>query len=289
MKMLRAWLEEDGDKNLSDWFDARVDGRGLAAANAEAVQVMRETVEEVEEPRVITAEEIQSDLLSMAGADAASEEESRLIEAPLAVRRGRRAAALGFMNAADAVTAKEWDENQGAIQGRDKLRRHYAARYPQCTFITRRNVLTLCKKYGLVFGATGQYIGNIPDRCLTEMGVFRVHVEDMPEWSEINSRLGLYVEIGAQTDWVDFEQDGWTQTPKIHSRFGLIAPAAEMLMDGSEWSVGRKTTDEEKRAFEEAQRVKDPIVLQPVNGGYLIVTAWGDEANDELVVNPNRN
>jgi hypothetical protein len=33
----------------------------------------------------------------------------------------------------------------------------------------------------------------------------------------------------------------------------------------------------------------DPIVLQPVDGGYLVVTAWGDEASDPLVVNANRN
>jgi len=33
----------------------------------------------------------------------------------------------------------------------------------------------------------------------------------------------------------------------------------------------------------------DPVVLQPVKGGYLIITAWGDEASDELVVNQKFN
>ena len=32
-------------------------------------------------------------------------------------------------------------------------------------------------------------------------------------------------------------------------------------------------------------REKDPIVLAKVKGGYLIVTAWGDEATDDLVFN----
>lgn len=31
--------------------------------------------------------------------------------------------------------------------------------------------------------------------------------------------------------------------------------------------------------------VPDPVVLQQVKGGYLIITAWGDEASDENVVN----
>ena len=29
----------------------------------------------------------------------------------------------------------------------------------------------------------------------------------------------------------------------------------------------------------------DPVVLQPVNGGYLIVSKWGDEASDKDLVN----
>ena len=33
----------------------------------------------------------------------------------------------------------------------------------------------------------------------------------------------------------------------------------------------------------------DPIVLFKVNGGYLIVTAWGDEANHDFVVNNKLN
>lgn len=36
-------------------------------------------------------------------------------------------------------------------------------------------------------------------------------------------------------------------------------------------------------------KIKDPIVLQPVDKGYLIVSSWGLEASDELVVNPVSN
>lgn len=33
----------------------------------------------------------------------------------------------------------------------------------------------------------------------------------------------------------------------------------------------------------------DPIVMIKNNRGYIIITAWGDEANDELIVNQNQN
>lgn len=35
--------------------------------------------------------------------------------------------------------------------------------------------------------------------------------------------------------------------------------------------------------------VPDPVVLQPVKGGFIIVAAWGDEASDDLVINPINN
>ena len=38
-------------------------------------------------------------------------------------------------------------------------------------------------------------------------------------------------------------------------------------------------------AFNILEHVPDPIVLQPVNHGYLILSAWGDEASDEIIVN----
>ena len=35
--------------------------------------------------------------------------------------------------------------------------------------------------------------------------------------------------------------------------------------------------------------IKDPVVLQPVNDGYLILSSWGLEASDELISNPINN
>lgn len=40
---------------------------------------------------------------------------------------------------------------------------------------------------------------------------------------------------------------------------------------------------------ENYEDIPDPVVLQPVKKGYLILTAWGDEASDPLIVNENFN
>ena len=39
----------------------------------------------------------------------------------------------------------------------------------------------------------------------------------------------------------------------------------------------------------EKKFIPDPVVLQPVKGGYLILTAWGDEASDPIVINEINN
>jgi hypothetical protein len=39
----------------------------------------------------------------------------------------------------------------------------------------------------------------------------------------------------------------------------------------------------------EKKHIPDPVVLQPVKNGYLILTAWGNESEDELVVNQKFN
>ena len=49
------------------------------------------------------------------------------------------------------------------------------------------------------------------------------------------------------------------------------------------------TKDHTLRGIHLVKHYPDPVVLQPVNEGYLIVCAWGDEASDELVVNSINN
>jgi len=63
--------------------------------------------------------------------------------------------------------------------------------------------------------------------------------------------------------------------------FKICAPVKDMDISGLELLEGYKL----QRKIE----IPDPVILQPVKGGYLIVTAWGDEASDPIVVNQNFN
>lgn len=60
-----------------------------------------------------------------------------------------------------------------------------------------------------------------------------------------------------------------------NSEMQIVAPLKDMDTYGKR-VIGRKI-------------IEDPIVLQPVLYGMLIVTKWGDEASDPIVMNPIEN
>jgi hypothetical protein len=76
-------------------------------------------------------------------------------------------------------------------------------------------------------------------------------------------------------------------TPKYYDKkeFAIAAPLKDFNVDDMELTKGEL---KRKPVVDE-----DPIVLQPVRYGgkthFLIVTAWGDEASDPLVLNQNHN
>ena len=61
--------------------------------------------------------------------------------------------------------------------------------------------------------------------------------------------------------------------------FLICAPLDDMKLKKNE-RINRYRTIE---------RIPAPVVLKEVEGGYLMVTAWGDEASDELVINQKMN
>lgn len=54
----------------------------------------------------------------------------------------------------------------------------------------------------------------------------------------------------------------------------ICAPQSDMIIKSFEKVEGHKIVN-----------VPDPVVLQKVDGGYLIVSAWGEEAEDDMVKN----
>lgn len=196
---------------------------------------------------------------------------------------------LGF------IQAKNIKGKADAIINRRKAQQHliylseYERVYPFNRFITKDAVEAICKKYNLYVCDAEKFIGEIPVKNQMDIAKFQVYEEDVPTallpgW---RNGLGGFISSGAWTlSWG--EDEPTIKVPELvehkaglgNQRAGcsleVIAPLKEINTKGMQIRDRRVMT-------------KDPIVLQPVKGGYLIITAWGAEANDVEVQNPKMN
>lgn len=132
---------------------------------------------------------------------------------------------------------------------------YYSFKYPFNKFINEDSVIRICQKYGLLLTDVNRFIGSIPETNQKEIINFKVDKKDLTysysKDSEYTTGTGLFI---------------------IATRDQLNMKSARVQ--------GHKLVDIVK---------EDPIVLQPVKEGYLIVSAWGVEASDKEVQNPRFN
>lgn len=195
----------------------------------------------------------------------------------------------------------------------------YAIKYPLQKFITETQVESICKKYNLIFGYVEQYTGFVPEKNLKQIANFKLRKEDKntiiatarkyssteqfeiilenAELREDRTYWHIYLKgSDARANYAFQSEDGIEfYSNDKHNIFGLrsfgnlrfnintglkiCAPVKDMDVTGYTVSKGYKLL----------KNIPDPVVLQPIKGGYLILTAWGDEASDPLVVNQNSN
>ncbi len=166
---------------------------------------------------------------------------------------------------------KQFSTQKSTLEARKKqeeLIMYYGQKYPFYKFINDIHVSELCLKYGLVFGPIHLFHGFVPLEKLEQMESFKVDTVDciMQERILINS----FNNSTSGSMQQSFEQG----TEK--KGFMICAPKKDMDMRMMQVSADGYTLERE---------FKDPVVLQPVKGGYLIVCAWGAEASDPIVVN----
>lgn len=184
--------------------------------------------------------------------------------------KGKRLAALGFGNTREAVVAIETENKLATTKEIADLVMYYRVNYPNNKFITEQQVKQICEKYSLICGETSMYKGFVPENKLKIIENFKVNDSD----------------IGIAKAWYDsdpylsctFDVNKLPKHYKKEKELKICAPLKDMNIPKGKEVKGYKV-----------QNIPDPVVLQPIRGGYLIVCAWGDEASDEIVVNQNAN
>lgn len=196
------------------------------------------------------------------------------------IAKGKRLAALGFGKTREAVAAIETENKLATTKEISELVMYYRINYPNNKFITEEQVKTICEKYGLVCGDTTMYKGFVPENKLSLIEKFKLKQKDgsvfynygascrtLEQWYERNSEEFVKNEVIRSND-----------TCLIVEALKICAPLKDMEVKFNQQVKGYKIMD-----------IPDPVVLQPVKGGYLVVACWGDEASDEIVVNQKMN
>jgi hypothetical protein len=219
---------------------------------------------------------------------------------------------LGFTKAKDVI---EWEgrynERNQAITKRGLIE-YYAETYPMHRFIDEETVKEICKKYKLLLADAKNYTAEIPVKNQNDIINFRVRESDLKNsdmWGAMAQAIEthdqhtqrhrrIYDSFGSpmRTDDEGPQYAGFMgylpalKAAKVEeydpNPSNKMVPAKGIKIMAPEHMLDMKSNGNHKRGY---ILVDDPIVLQPVKGGYLIISCWGKEASDPKVSNSKHN
>lgn len=237
------------------------------------------------------------------------------------IDKANRLKALGFINTKEVKEAQNEINRLEILKIENKAKKelidainYFSFKYPQYKFITEDSVKKICSRYGLIYGEIDRYIGDVPEKNLKHIEQFKIDVKDKlyldREWywdgyngtnrvirSSIMNYNTYYEYHRLKPSEEYYEKMRYYHPSSIPSRRASIPSRREYICSPLEIAAPIKKfnmRDHEIKDFK-LQRIedRDPVVLQPVcynnKKYYLIVTAWGDEASDELVINQKMN
>ena len=265
--------------------------------------------------------EMIHDEFNCAGEIILQEAENIIASAPkLETKKIDRLRTLGFNNVPQVSEANLIQKQTGLATEISERIMKYKVEYPGYKFITKDMVTQICEKYNLVCGDLGRFEGFVPEDNITEIERFRKKypkLEKIGSFTPYGSRGGDGADdVIVSLDGCDFEFDTGNGSSYTHvegtnkdgKRFGFIQRIAEhdgvhffgdcylgggnLKIEGLQICAPLKDMNTKGLTLKGKFLVKeipDPVVIQPIEGGYLVLTAWGDEASDALVVDQQMN
>jgi len=219
------------------------------------------------------------------------------------IKKSEELKALGFTNTKECIEAnkeiarlneiKEYNKNNEEL---NKVILYFQQKYPLNKFITEDSVKKICEKYNLIYSTIDKYIGTVPDKNLKEIQNFKLKEEDSCYLLETFTfgysgtiiLKNKFCNFKQYKDYLDRNNDFRISNENMRERITICKlEIAAPLKDFN-------TTDSKVKDFKLSTiEIPDPVVLQPViynnNKYYLILSAWGDEASDPLVINEINN
>lgn len=183
----------------------------------------------------------------------------------------------GFNMTKEVLEQNKIDKEQALSKSQIETITYYKQNYPFNKFIFPEQVKAICEKYNLVFGEVSDYKGFVPEKNLKEIDNFKLKEEDRVYYRVHLGGLSIErIPISKK----EYEESQNSQNFRRmyycseDTRLRICAPIHDMNTSNKKVVDGYKLVP------------LDPVVLHPVRGGgFLVLTAWGDESKDPIIQN----
>jgi len=204
-----------------------------------------------------------------------------------------RLKSLGFVKTVEITEAEKEIERLKKLETENasksqllKAIEYFTVRYPNYRFIDEFSVKNICAKYSLIYGSIAEYKGSVPDKNLEHIEKFKID-----EFDECYFYRYYFLSkniICSRNEFLTHKNSNSRHDTGSNTHTGKAA--LEIVAPASDFDL----TEHEIKDFKLTKKpAPDPIVLKPVIYNqikyYLIVTAWGLESNDDVVINHNMN
>ena len=195
------------------------------------------------------------------------------------------------------------------------LTAEYSLKYPFYKFIDDQTMVNIMHKYNLVLGEAFMYSREIPDENLEIITYFEQEINESKVTKQLikSSYMGMMNSYSFQDKpkprTIDIERGIYIRDPSLHfyesvekeftiSKLKMIAPESHFTIPTFDTRDYRREPvnipiakiNAETRKFEfstkelekneaKVREVLDPIACLEVEGGYIVMTAWDEEAN----------
>jgi len=279
----------------------------------EAKKIFKTKVETVKPKSQQIIEEIHRSFDE--ASDSLLAEAKRILAGSYNTEKAERLKKIGFVKSNVIKQASEIIQKKQESEELALTIEYYQINYPNNKFITYAKAEEICAKYGLLMGDITDYIGDVPEKNLTEIENFKLKNDEMvatqcgwynivfgryipaveekefssyscsefylPVLKNQSSKWGYVVEYstgGMGREQMFFETTEEVKVGYVKNQFKICAPKSDFDL-----------TNKRIEGHLIKEEVKDPIVLQPVDGGLLVVSKWGLEAEDKDLVNEKMN
>ncbi len=209
--------------------------------------------------------------------------------------KGELLASLGFIQTPQAKAVEEIKTKKILAEQTAKVIQKYSFKYPNNKFITEDMVEEICKKYNLVCGDVSLYKGFVPQENLLEISKFKLKEEDITVsgicWDSGTPRIRYSISKKKfmECSSAKAHKFEWAESKELGLPFKYFDQIRENTLKICAPIKDMDTKNMKLNGYHLEKHIPDPIVLQPIEGGYLIISKWGDEASDPIVVNEKMN